>query len=278
MNSIEIIDNLKIISKNNKKICIKKNTNNSIVDKYKYLKSKNFLNVVESHIINGYEIRDYIDEISISKEDKINELIYTISMLHIKTTHYKSLSLNDIKEFYEKEVDEILNIKKYYNKICEENDFFLFLPPSINLLIDNISLLFVSLDNSKLFLDKWYNVIKNKKRKRVVLNHNNLKINNFIAGSNILINFDKSMIDSPIYDLASLFKNNIFDIDLIDIFNTYISKYKLYDEEIYLLFYKLLKIDIISFNDADIVNTRRVYNLLFYLKRINNFLEYNMKS
>ena len=278
MNRVEIIDNLKIISRNNKKICIKKNNNYSIIDKYKYLKSKNFLNLVDTNIINGYEIRDYIDEIFISKEDKVNELIYLISMLHTKTTHYRTISLNDIKEFYEKETDEIIKIKDYYNRLCEENDYFLFLSPSINLLIDNISLILNALDHSKFFLDKWYEIVKEKKRKRVVFNHNNLKISNFIAGNNVLINFDKSVIDSPIYDLVSLFKNNIHGIDLIDLFDIYLSKYKLCDEELYLLFYKLLKIDIISFDDVDLVNTRNVYELLYYLKKINTFLEYNLKS
>ncbi len=277
MNSIIKKDNLKIIINGNNKKCIKRVEKN-IFDKYKYLKSKNFLNIMDYQYVNGYEIRDYLEDISLNKEEKISELLYLVTMLHIKTTHYKSLTISDIKKFYESETDEIFEIKNYYNKICEEYDLFMIMPPSVNLLIDNISLIFNSLDKSKMFLDKWYDVMKLKKRKRVVFNHNNLKDSNIIVNNNsYLINWNKSKIDSPIYDLLSLFKNNIKEIDLIDMFNIYESKYKLTIEEINLLFCKLLKIDKLLFNKKDIINTREVYYVLYYLNKINNFLDYYLK-
>ena len=277
MNSIIKKDNLKIIINGNNKKCIKRVEKN-IFDKYKYLKSKNFLNIMDYQYVNGYEIRDYLEDISLNKEEKISELLYLVTMLHIKTTHYKSLTISDIKRFYESETDEIFEIKNYYNKICEEYDLFMIMPPSVNLLIDNISLIFNSLDKSKMFLDKWYDVMKLKKRKRVVFNHNNLKDSNIIVNNNsYLINWNKSKIDSPIYDLLSLFKNNIKEIDLIDMFNIYESKYKLTIEEINLLFCKLLKIDKLLFNKKDIINTREVYYVLYYLNKINNFLDYYLK-
>ena len=278
MSSIKKIDNLEIISNYDNVICRKK-INYNINNVYNYLKSRNFKNILDYQLNNGYVVRNYIEEINITKEDKLNELIYIISMLHTKTTHYKTVSINDIKIFYEKMTDEIIDIKKYYNNICEKYDHFIFLRPSIYYLINNISIILISLDNSKYFLDKWYEIIKDKKRKRVVLNHNNLKITNLLVSNfSYLINFDKCIIDYPIYDLVSIFKNNYEYLDMIDIFNIYNSKYNLYEEEKYLLFSILLKIDKIEFNKSDIVNTRKVVKLISYLKKVSEFLKYNVKT
>ena len=277
MNNIKIIDNLIISIKDNKKICKKKSKDNT--DILNYLNSKDFHNYIDTVYKDGYLIRNYIDEVSIANEDKLKELIYVISLLHIKTTHYKTYSLNDIKLFYEKNVDEILNIKEYYNDIVERNDNYLLLNPSIRLLINKISLILISLDNSKYFLDKWYEIAKEKQRKRVVFNHNNLKLTNIIIGNNpFLINFDNYVIDYPIYDLISLYKNNYKIVDIVDLFNEYSNRYKLYEEEKYLLFSLLLKINIIDFGKIEIVNTREVNNIVNYLESVSLFLENCMKN
>lgn len=278
MNNIKALDNLQIIKKNNKYIC-KKKSKKDYTSLFKYFESKDFHNYINTNIINGYEIRDYIEEIDITQEEKLKELIYVISLLHIKTTHYKNYSLNDIKKFYEESTDYILDIKNYYNNIVESNDLYIFLKPSIKLLRDEISLILISLDNSKFFLDKWYDIVKDKQRKRVVVNHNNLKITNFIVNNQTyLINYDKSIIDYPIYDIVSLFKNNYKALDLIDIYNEYHNRYNLYQEELYLLYFELLKINKIYLNNNEIINTREVSNTLKYLKVISRFLDYCMKS
>ena len=82
MNRIEILDNLKVISNENEKICIKKVKNPSTINKYKYLKAKGFYNVIDYSIKDGFEVRKYIDEVNISIEDKISELIYLIYFLY----------------------------------------------------------------------------------------------------------------------------------------------------------------------------------------------------
>ena len=277
MTKVEKIDNLKIIYKDNKKICIKK-TNNIFIDRQRYLSSKNFLNYIPTKIENEYEIREYIDQIPISNEDKISELIYLICLLHTKTTHYKNLDLDRIKEFYEKETNEIIELKRYY-ELLFENCIYKFLPPSIIMLISNTSLIINSLDESKRKLDEWYEIIKVKKRKRVVLNHNNLKISNLIVGNNLyLINWNNSIIDYPIYDLLSLFKNNYKIIDMIDIYNIYLSKYGLLKEEKLLLYSKLLRVLKIDFTKSEIENTKIVTDTINYLKSTKNFLDNNIEQ
>ena len=278
MNNIKRIDNLEIITNNGKEI-VRKKVKVDNISKYNYLESKDFHNYIKTIYLNGYEIRDYIKEIDISREDKLSELIYVISILHTKTTHFKNYSLNNIKEFYEKTTDEINDIKKYYNRIVEENDLYIFLKPSLNYLINNISLILISLDNCKYFLDKWYEIVKEKQRKRVVFNHNNLKLSNFIVGNEqYLINFDKSSVDYPIYDIVSIFKNNYKVIDMTDLFNLYSQKYSLFKEELYLLYVELLKIEMISFDESEIINTRNITSLICYLDKVSFFLKNCVKS
>lgn len=274
MNKIELIGNLKIITKDNHSVCIKKNCDSKLVEKYKYLKSKDFLNFIDTEIQNGYDVREYIEEVSISKEDKLNELIYIVAMLHIKTTHYKNISIENIKDFYEKTTSEIVNTKKYYENIFDDNVSYLYLKPSIFLLIKNISLILISLDYSKLYLDSWYKIVKDKRRKRVVLNHNNLKLSNFITGERkYLINWNNSLVDYPIYDIYSLLKNNFYEIDMKDMYDIYNSKYKLEDEEKYLLYSKLLMIDKLELSRSELLNTKRLKDKINYLIKINEFLK-----
>ncbi len=277
MTKIKKIDNLKILYKDNNKICIKK-SNRNINKLEKYFISKDFSNYIPTKIINGYEIRNFIDEVPISNEDKITELIYLICILHTKTTHYKNIELDKIKTFYEKETNEIIELKKYY-ELLFDNCIYQFLPPSLYFLIENMSLIINSLDKSKIYLDKWYEIVKDKKRKRVVLNHNNLKISNIIIGNKpYLINWNKAVVDYPIYDLLSLFKNNYEFIDMIDIYNIYLSKYGLLKEEKMLLYSSLLKIQKVSFEDNEIENTKKATEIINYLKSINNFLNNNIEQ
>ncbi len=276
MNKIKKIDNLKIVYKDDKKYCVKKCPNT--LDKLRYLRSKDFNNFIDIRYIDGNEIREYIEEIDISDEDKLKELIHVISMLHTKTTFYRNFPLDEIKEFYERETEEIYNIKKYYDELCDKYDAYLFMPISMNLLVRNISFFLISLDNSKYFLDRWYKIMKDKQRQRVTFCHNNLKLSNFIVENNsYLINFDKSIIDSPVVDITSLFKNNYTKLDMSNIFNIYISKYQLLEEEKYLLYHKLCKIHKLNLSNNEILNMKEVSDKINYLKKINLFLKDNVK-
>ena len=147
------------------------------------------------------------------------------------------------------------------------------------LLIRNISLILISLDKSKYYLDKWYELIKNKNSIRKVINHNYLKVSNLLTGDNsYLINWYKSIKDSPIYDIESLFKENFKIIDMVDIFDIYRSKYQLLEEEIYLLATRLLLIDKLNPIKSDYINTIEVRKKIDYLSKANSFLKHYMKD
>lgn len=280
MTKIYKIDNLEIIEKDNNKICKKINKDPNILNKYNYLKSKDFLYYPNETILkDNYEIRNYIDEIEINAEDKINELLNIIILLHTNTTFYKELKLTDIKDYYEKETNDIIDLKKYYESIFDNNMYYLYLKPSISLLIRKISIILISLDKSKYYLDMWYKIIKDKKKQRVVFNHNNLKLSNYIKGNkSILINWNNSIFDYQINDLYSLFRNNYEYISMKDSFDRYNLKYPLYEEEKYLLFFKLLKCNKVLLNKSEIINTKEVFDIIKYLEKVNMFLDNYMTN
>ena len=90
---------------------------------------------------------------------------------------------------------------------------------------------------SKENINKWYELVKNKRRIRVVNIHNNLSLEHYIKGNKpYLISWEKSKIDNPIYDLYNLYLNHYLDFDFSELFLNYESKYPLLKEERILLF------------------------------------------
>ena len=276
---IEKIDNLTIIATENNIYCVKKNKNKNIIELFNYLKAKDFNNYLNIKLIDDYEISNYIKQVNGNDNEKLTELAYILAMLHAKTTYYSIFSIDEIKGKYEKLTDQIIDTKAYYEKLFDDNVILNYPHPSMFLLIRNISLILISLDKSKYYLDKWYELIKNKNSIRKVINHNYLKVSNLLTGDNsYLINWYKSIKDSPIYDIESLFKENFKIIDMVDIFAIYRSKYQLLEEEIYLLATRLLLIDKLNPIKSDYINTIEVRKKIDYLSKVNSFLKHYMKD
>ena len=268
-----------IISTDNETYCLKRKERKDLDKILGYLKAKQFNNILNVNQDDEYEFTNYIEELPILDEDKAMEAIYLMSMLHNKTTFYKSISLDDVKCFYENQIDKIVELKSYFDNLCYIYDSDLFLAPSKYLFIRNVTVLFNALDYSKIYINKWYDIAKNKNNKRVVMNHNNLELSHIIVSNNsYLLNWNKATIDTPIMDLFHFFKNNFLIININSLFKTYNSKYQLLPEELFLLFSLLLLPDKIEFSSNEINNTKEVYNIYKYLSNVMNFIsEYDLK-
>lgn len=274
-------NNVFFIDTNDGKICLKKKKNNNVFDIIKYLKSRHFNNFLEfnSRENDDFYMTRFINDSILLEEDRAMELVYLVSLLHNRTTFYKSISLDEVKCFYEDKINEIERIKSYYDNLCYLYIDNVFLSPSKYLLIRNISLIFKSLDLSKKYLDMWYEIMKNKKSKRIVLNHNNLSLSHILVDNNsYLINWDNACFDVPIIDLCSFFKNEFLNIDIQTMFNVYFSKYQLFKEEICLLYCNLLICSKIEFFSSEIENCKNVYMLINYINKVNDFILENSSS
>ena len=85
---------------------------------WNYLRSRNFLYYPE---IIRYENRILVtkleQDIAMPKEQKAEDLIDLMALLHQKTTHYKEVDISDYKELYEDISNNIFYLKTYYMRL-----------------------------------------------------------------------------------------------------------------------------------------------------------------
>lgn len=236
-NKYKRIGKTTIINTDNENLVIKKKTkDNSHI--FKYLESRNFDYKPDIiGIYEGYEITRYIEETSIPEEQKIQDLIDLVALLHSKTTHYKEITEDYFKELYEDLSNNIFYLENYYKDLITIIESKVYMDPSEYLLARNISRIFSSLNFCKTELEIWYKEVKEKKQTRLVVLHNNLNLSHFIRNkSSYLVSWDKSKIDNPIFDLFKLYRNHGEEFDFNTLLKRYEMSYPLQEEERKLLF------------------------------------------
>ena len=257
----------------NNNYVIKLNTNN--YDIYKYLISKEFMFFPKSltNINDNYDISLYINGLNINKEEKINDYIKLIALLHHKTSYKRGIDLDEIKEKYENISNRIIFLRKYYLELNDRFDSETFFSPSAYLLLRNISLIYSILDNSEILLNDLYNKIKNNKSIRVALLHNNPDLDHLIISDyEYLISWDNSYFDSPIYELERLYRKYFQIIALSDLINIYekINKLSILEKQILLVILAIPKE--IKLTNNTYLDTKLINNEIKYLKNIYELL------
>ncbi|MBE6144002.1 MAG: hypothetical protein E7169_00285 [Firmicutes bacterium] len=261
------------IDTNNGRFVIKKNNKDEEI--LNYLKSRNF-DYIPSTISNQedeYEISEYIEETNIPIEQKIMDLIDLVSLLHNKTTHYKEVGIEYYKQIYEDISNNIAYLYSYYTDLITMIENKVFMSPSEYLLARNITKIYASLNFSKLEIDKWYELVKDKKKDRFVVIHNNLDLSHFLRNdASYLISWDKSRIDKPIFDLYKLYKRHLNDIDFSEVLTRYERNYPLLEEERILLFILITLPDKIDLEDDEYEMTKKIDYLVSSLYRTETFI------
>jgi len=278
----ELFNNSVIFTDSNgNKFVAKKNKNNKIIDIYEYLNSRgfNYLPKLTYYDDEGY-IYEYEENINTPSEQKINDLIKMDALLHNKTVYYKDISLDEVKEIYENLNFKIDNTYNYYSDLMTSIESNLFMPPSMYLLARNCSSIFSSLNFCKQSLNKWYEIVSNKNKKREVLLHNNLDIDHLIRNNeNILISWDKTVFDIPIYDFIKLYKQNYDKYDFSELYSEYIKNFPLLEEEKLLMFIILFIPEKIVFSKSELLSTISVNKLFNYLYNADKlFMENEAKN
>lgn len=241
---------------------LKKNKGNNI---YKYLSSRNFDYFPKILDIDDNSIMfEYLDNIEYDNSQKAFDIIHLIALLHSKTTYYKEVDYDEYKNIYETTKIKIEYINNYYEDIINIIESKVYMSPSEYLVARNISKIFECINYCKYELDSWYEIVKNKKRKRVVTLHNNLKLDNLIKNKNsYLISWENSKIDLPIYDFVNFYNNYALDFDFEMLLNEYERIYPLLEEE------KKLMYVLVSIPEK-IISTSNEYNCVINTRK---FLE-----
>lgn len=243
---------------------IKENEN---INTYDYLLSRGFnylLPIIDydnSNILFKYE-----ESIDYDINQKALDYIRLLSLLHNKTSYYININLDDNRKIYD-DINNYLNdIKKYYDDLASVIESKEYYSPNEYLFIRNISIIYKNIFLLKNKLEDFYKKYKNNNKKRVCTLHNNYNLNNVIkTKDNIyLYNFEKSYIDSPVYDLNNFYKKYCLDFDFKDLYKTYSKVIELNEYEKDLLL-------ILNLLPSKIVIEDDIKNIININKKISKF-------
>lgn len=257
-----------IIQDKDKSYVFKKSTQPNIKEIFKYLKSRDFHYMPEIIDENrGYYVSEYVEDIPIPNEQKALDLMYLLSLLHNKTTYFVSLDIDECKEIYESTIQQIEDVASHYTYIINRIEDNLDMSPSEYMLARNSSKIFQSLGYARQEIDRWFDLVKEKRKKRMVFNHNQLNVDHLLQNNQMyLISWDRSSFGSPIMDFYRFYRKNYHIYDFNNLFRVYDSKYPLLEDEKTLLFALLSIPDKIQFQDNEFANTRNITKIIHYIQ------------
>lgn len=256
----------------NNEYVLKENKGNNKV--FSYLDARGFNYYPSNKVLSDkYVLYEYLKDYNISDDERAIELINLVSLLHSKTTRYNSVSIDDYKKIYEEIDNKIDKLYSYYSDLNELIEQEIYMSPSNYLLVRNISKIYSSLNYCKNELDNWYELVKDNKKERVALIHNNLSLDHLIRNENsYLISWDKSKFDNPIYDLYNFYKSNYEKIEFSSLLELYQKRYPLKQNELKLFFILISLPDKIEFTNNDFNNCKLVDKMLDYLYKTDSII------
>ena len=272
--SYQKIKSVYIIDDKINRYVIKLNTNN--YDIYKYLISRDFLYFPNNYnsVNDNYDILEYIDDLNVSREQKINDYIKVMAYLHLKTAYKREIDLDEVKDKYETLVNQIYALRDYYHNLNNLIDKEIFLSPAMYLLVRNISLIYGILNKSLYILNDLYQKIKNEKSIRVSLLHNNVSLDHLITNKKLyLISWDKAYFDNPIYEIHDFYRLYYKDIEITDVLKIYKDINKLSEDEESLLLILLAVPKEIKLTNNTYLDTKLINDEINYLKKVNELLK-----
>ncbi len=261
-----------IITTKDSKYVVKKNLNPI----YEYLNQRTFDYYPNTRIIGDYEISEYLRETSISDDQKILDMASLIALLHIKTTHYKSIEEYGYQDIYETIKGNLEYLKNQYDEVMDKIETEIFMRPSSYLLARHITSIYNVLKFCSDGIEKWYKKVKEEKKIRLVILHNNLSLDHFF--SNKLISWNKSKIGPPIFDLYKFYKNTYTPFVWEEVMKKYLTSYSLKEEELELFYIMISMPEPLKFFDSEYKNVEFIHKQLDYMNQTNHFIEQMQKT
>lgn len=271
---ITLKNNVRIIDDGERQYVIKRR-DKDMSSLYKYLQTRSFDYFPDIlYQTEHYDVYQYVEDAELSKEERAEDIIKLVTLLHSKTTFYKDIDDDTYKKLYESIVERIDYLSNYYNDIAELIEREEYMSPSSYLFIRNVSKLFAALSYCRHQIDKWYDIIEEKKRIRVVNIHNNLSIDHYLLGDKpYLISWRLSKRDLPIYDFIKFYKQYYMDLDFCELLRNYERHYPLLKEE-KILFFCLISIpEKLEFNDSEFNMCKKIQKFFDYLFTSEKLIE-----
>ena len=270
----EFIGKVKVIDTDKGKLVYKENSNN--YDIYEYLKTRGFTFFPRSLNLknDSYDLLEYIEEVNIPLEQKLNDLIHLTGILHRQTSFQKEIDMDLIKDLYESMQKECNYLLAYYEDLNQYIDTIVFMSPSEYLLVSNIDLIYFLLTFVKVESENWYNILKTKKSIRYSMIHNNLSLDHTLVSDNrYLISWSRAKLDMPIYDLIRIYEENYYDIELENLLHEYEVENRILEEEYLFLLLKLAIPKRIEFTQNTYKDCYELNKYLIYLSKIGALIQ-----
>ena len=254
---------------------LKKNTG---IDIYDYLLSRGF-NYIPKIIDYDSDtiLFEYINNINYDENERAYDYIRIMSFLHLKTSYFKECDSLEYKELFDKINNIIDDLNGYYLDLSNYIESVQYMSPSEYLIIRNISIIFSNLNYLKNELKNWYDLVKDKNKKRVATLLNKIDINNLLKSKDgiYLSNLDNTSTNSPIYDLFNFYKkySNLFNFN--SLLKNYKKIYPLSEDENKLLFILISIPDKIKINNTinGIREIKSKINKIYITLNVLNFEE-----
>ena len=273
MKIIRYINTAKLIEEDNNYYILKPRKI-EIEDIYSNLISRNFNNFLSPiEINNSYEKYEFINELNSSDDDRSNDIVYLMSLLHNKTTSFNEVNENELKTRFEDIIKILDETYEYYSNLQNNIEEEIYMSPAEQLLMNNISKIYYLLNISRKNIEDYYEIISNKKVERKSIIHGNLKMNHILESKEkYLISWNNSKKEIPVYDLVKFYKNEYEKIELSSLYENYKSKYKLYKEEEN-LFISLISIpNIIKLDKTNYIDCININGLVDYVDKTIAFI------
>lgn len=247
---------------------VKRKEEKDIKELYQYLESRSFNHFpsLKDDARSEYNVFEYVPSVSMPIEQKAYDLINVLSNLHNSTTYYKSVTEDEFKMIFDNIKSNIDYLRNYYEEFYEKTKKEEYMTPSNYLIMRNISKIFAALEFCSSELDTWYAMVKEDLKKRVCLIHNNLNLEHFIKNEKeYLISWEKSRIDTPIIDLVNLYQNEYFNVHFGVLFDKYLEKVHLTEDEKKLFFLLISLPKKTELNETEFKNCEKARKDLDYL-------------
>lgn len=242
---------------------------------YNYLQTRNFYNfpslIDESRAnVNVFE---YLEEIYEPIEQKYDDLLTLVASLHNKTSYYKEVSEDNYKTIYEN-INSNLNYLKNYYQIFYDTAFKeIYSSPANYMFLRNYAKINGALEFCQNELEEWYSLVKEEKKIRVVLLHNNLSVNHFIkADKDYLISWDNYKFDTPVLDIVNLYKKEYLNINFEEYLNKYGKLFPLLPHEKKLLFILIVLPPVLKIDQDEFKKCENMRNFLDYIYKTENLI------
>lgn len=259
---VTIIDNRQVIK-----------TEDDYSELEKYLASRDFNYFIPTiNRSEGKNYYDYLEDYSLNKDQKAQDITKILALLHNKTSFIKEVTSDSYTAIYENILGYIVYVDDYYKTTLKRIEYIDFPSPSETLFLNNYTKIIEAINFDRQEIDKWYGIVKGKTKQRVCLNHGNIDISHAINNDRTyLISWGNNRFDSPILDLITFYQNEWENIEFETIFETYFEKCELSDEEKKLLFINISIPPIYDLRDDELENiivVRKIFDYLFKTEKL----------